>query len=290
MGKFRPVILLGAAVVIALITTLLIYSSIQKRAGVAKVPIQETQPIAISTVDLNWGTVVVREMVKMEPFLKSSLPAGAYTDMNTLVGRVVISSIRAKEPFLESRLAPQSMKTGGVAAVIGSKKRAVAVRVDKVIGVAGFVKPGNRVDVLVTMSKGKAAEPVTKIVLENILVLAAGPEVTTVKGKEQQPATVDVITLEVTPEEAEKLALAATEGKLQLALRGLIDTEEVLTKGTSIPALLASYSGSGPVAGVKGKTSKEATARKPAYAEKRVYFVELIQGGKVTTKKFEEGM
>jgi pilus assembly protein CpaB len=284
MGKLKPVILLGVAVVIALITTLLIYSSIQKRAGVAKVPIQETQPIAISTVDLNWGTVVVKEMVKMEPFLKSSLPAGAYTDMNALLGRVVISSIRAKEPFLESRLAPQSMKTGGIAAVIGTKKRAVAVRVDKVIGVAGFIHPGNRVDVLVTMSKGKAAEPVTKIVLENMLVLAAGPEVTTAKGKEQQPATVDVITLEVTPEEAEKLALAATEGKLQLALRGLIDTEEVLTKGTSIPTLLASYTGSGPVVGGKSKT----TARKPVYAETQVYFVELIQGGKVTTKKFEE--
>ena len=175
------------------------------------------------------------------------------------------------------------MKTGGIAAVIGSKKRAVAVRVDKVIGVAGFVHPGNRVDVLVTMSKG-TQEPVTKIVLENILVLAAGPEVTTAKGKEQQPAAVDVITLEVSPEEAEKLALAATEGKLQLALRGLIDTEEVLTKGTSIPTLLASYSGSGPVVGAKGKAS----ARKPVYAGKRVYFVELIQGGKVTTKKFEE--
>ena len=289
MGKLKPLVVLGVAVVIALITTLIIYSSIQKRAGVAKVPIQETQPIAMATVDLNWGTVVVKEMVKMEPFLKSSLPAGAYTDMNSLLGRVVISSIRAKEPFLESRLAPQSLKTGGVAAVIGPKKRAVAVRVDKVIGVAGFVHPGNRVDILVTMAKGKAEEPVTKIVLENILVLAAGPEVQTAKGKEQQPATVDVITLEVTPEEAEKLALAATEGKVQLALRGLIDTEEVLTKGISIPTLLASYSGSGPVVGAKGKTSRAASARKPVYAEKQVFFVELIQGGKVITKKFEEG-
>jgi pilus assembly protein CpaB len=284
MGKLRPVILLGVAVVIALITTLLIYSSIQKRATVARAPISaETQPIAVATVDLNWGTVVVKEMVKMEPFLKSTLPSGAYTNMNSLLGRVVISSIRAKEPFLESRLAPQSLKTGGVAAVIESKKRAVAVRVDKVIGVAGFVHPGNRVDVLVTIPKGKAGESVTKIVLENILVLAAGPEVTTARGKEQQPATVDVITLEVTPEEAEKLALAATEGKLQLALRGLIDTEQVLTKGTSIPALLSSYSGSGPVVESKGKKT-----RKPVYAQNRVYFVELIQGGKVTIKKFEE--
>ena len=289
MKKIKPVIVLGVAAIIALITTLLIYGSIQKRAGAAKVPILETQPIATATVDLTWGTVVVKEMVKMEPFLKSSLPAGAYTDMNSLLGRVVISSIRAREPFLESRLAPQSMKTGGVAAVIGPKKRAVAVKVDKVIGVAGFVHPGNRVDVLVTMSKGKTEQPITKMVLENILVLATGPEVQTAKGKEQQPSTVDVITLEVAPEEAEKLALAATEGKLQLALRGLIDTDEVLTKGISIPTLLASYSGPGSVAGGKEKTAKTAPPRQPSQETKQVYSVELIQGGKVTTKQFEEG-
>ena len=287
MGKFRPVILLGAAVIIALITTLLIYSSIQKRAGVATIPILETQPIAIATVDLNWGTLVVKEMVKMEPFLKSTLPEGSYTDINSLVGRVVISSIRAKEPFLESRLAPQSLKTGGVAAVISSNKRAVAVRVDKVIGVAGFVHPGNRVDVLVTMSKGKSGEPITKIVLENVLVLAAGPEVQVAKGKEERAAPVDVITLEVTPQEAEKLSLAATEGKLQLALRGLTDTQEVLTQGTSIPALLASYSASGPVAKPVGK--KEPIARIPVQTKKELFSVELIQGGKVITKKFEGG-
>jgi pilus assembly protein CpaB len=121
------------------------------------------------------------------------------------------------------------------------------------------------------------------------LVLAAGPEVQTVKGKEQQAAPVDVITLEVTPEEAEKLSLAATEGKLHLALRGLTDTEEVLTQGTSIPALLASYSGNGSVVKPAGKAVKEPSARKPVQEKHRVFLVEMIQGGKVITKKFEEG-
>ena len=288
MGKIKPVVLLGVAVIIAIIITLLIYNSIQKKIG-SKAPLLETQPIAMATIDLNWGDVIMKEMVKMEPFLKSSLPAGAYTDMNSLIGRVVISSIKANEPFLESRLAAQNIKTGGVAAIIGSKKRAVTVKVDKVIGVAGFVHPGNRVDVLVTMAKGKDAEPFTKIVLENILVLAAGPERETAKGKGQEPATVDVITLEVTPDEAEKLSLSAIQGKMQLALRGLTDTEDVLTKGISIPALLASYSGSGPVDGTKGKTTRAASAGKPAQTEKKVFVVELIQGGKVITKKFEEG-
>jgi pilus assembly protein CpaB len=289
MGKYRTLLVFGAAVIIALITTLVILSSIQKRAGVGKGVVIETQPIAVSTVDLNWGTVVVKEMVKMEPYLKSSLPAGAFTDMGSVVGRVVISSIRAKEPFLQSRLAPQDVKTGGVAAVIPSKKRAVAVRVDKVIGVAGFIHPGNRVDVLVTVSGGKTAQPITKIVLENMLVLAAGPEVYTAKGKEEKAAPVDVITLEVSPEEAEKLALAATEGKLQLALRGLTDTERVLTEGTSISTLLASYAGTGPVAKPKGKTQEEISAVRSVQVKRHVYVVELIQGGKVSRLKFYEG-
>lgn len=288
MGGIKPFILLGLAVIFAMMITLFIYSSIKNKMG-ASVPPLETQAIGMATIDLNWGTVIVKEMVKMEPFLKSSLPAGAYTDMSSLIGRVVVSSIKANEPFLESRLAAQSIKTGGVAAVVGSRKRAVTVRVDKVIGVAGFVHPGNRVDVLVTMAKGKDAEPFTKIVLENILVLAAGPERETAKGKEQQPAAVDVITLEVTPEEAEKLSLSAIQGKIQLALRGLTDTEDVLTKGTSIPALLASYSGPRPVHGTKGKTTGAMPAGKPPRTGKEVFVVELIQGGKVTTKTYEEG-
>jgi pilus assembly protein CpaB len=289
MGKYKTLFVFGAAVIIALITTLVILSSIQKRAGGGKAVVIETQPIAVSTVDLNWGTVVIKEMVKMEPYLKSTLPAGAFTDMGAVVGRVVISSIRAKDPFLQSRLAPQDVKTGGVAAVIPSKKRAVAVRVDKVIGVAGFIHPGNRVDVLVTISGGETKQPITKIVLENMLVLAAGPEVYTAKGKEEKPAPVDVITLEVSPQEAEKLALAATQGKLQLALRGLTDTDRVFTEGTSIPTLLASYAGTGTLVGSKGKAEEEASAKRSVRVRKRVFVVELIQGGKVSRLKFYEG-
>jgi pilus assembly protein CpaB len=201
----------------------------------------------------------------------------------------VISPIRAREPLLESRLGPQSLQTGGVAAVISPKKRAVGVKVDKVIGVSGFIHPGNRVDVLVTLSKGKNDEPITKLVLANVLVLATGPEVQVGKGKEEKPAPVDVITLEVTPEEAEKLALAGTEGKVQLALRGYTDTEEVLTKGTSIPILLASYSGAAPAGKPSGKMKAVPVARKSAPVANTAYIVELVQGGKVTALKFEEG-
>jgi pilus assembly protein CpaB len=172
------------------------------------------------------------------------------------------------------------LKGGGVAAVISPQRRAMAVKVDKIVGVAGFIHPGNRVDVLVTLSQqGKVSTPVTKTVLENVLVLTVGPEVETA-GKQEKPAPVDVITLEVTPGEGEKLALAATEGKLQLSLRNFSDSEEVITKGTTIPTLLASFNRSEP------------EARKPvrrAVVKERPntgVSVQLIKGNKSSELKF----
>ena len=304
MGKYRPFIFLGLAIIIAFVTSVLIYNFLQRKAKVKDVTL-ETQSIAVAKVDLNWGTVLTSEVIEMKPFLKKSLPAGHFTDSSSLTGRVLIFPVKTNEPIFESKLAPTSIKTGGVAAVVSPKKRAVAVKVDKVIGVAGFVNPGNRVDVLVTIATGKTSEPITKIVLENILVLAAGPEIQT-KGKEERPSPVDVITLEVTPEEAEKLALAATEGKLQLALRNFADTEDVLTKGTTIPALLASYSGSGPVKStapvarkvtVSKKPAPEKTPEpvvqkkpevvKPAVEKPPALVVEFIKGTKMTEVKLE---
>ena len=183
----------------------------------------------------------------------------------------------------------------------------MAVKVDPVIGVSGFIHAGNRVDVLVTIvpDKNASSNPVTKIVLENILVLAAGPDVEK-KGKE--PTNVNVITLEVAPEEAEKLALAATEGKLQLALRNFNDTDDVRTKGTTVPILLASYNAgkrekrdsceskggqkSSPEAKTgPGKCSFDYDRTKPPQPEmkaaKPMYTVELIQGNKISAVKFE---
>ena len=290
MGRYRPFIILGIAVIIAFVTSVLIYNYLQRKARVKDVTL-ETQSIAIAKVDLNWGTVLTSEVIEMKPFLKKSLPAGHFSDPPSLTGRVLISPVKANEPIFESKLAPTTIKTGGVAAVVSPKKRAVAVKVDKVIGVAGFIYPGNRVDVLVTITTGKTPEPITKIVLENILVLAAGPEIQT-KGKEERPSPVDVITLEVTPEEAEKLALAATEGKLQLALRNFIDTEDVLTKGTTIPALLSSYTTSKetrPVArrGVAAKRTTPAVSTAPKEKKPPAFVVELIKGTKSSEVKFE---
>jgi pilus assembly protein CpaB len=289
MGKFKPFILLGAALIVALITTVLIYSWLQKKTKVEKPEVQ-TRSVVVAAADLSPGTVLNKGMIKAVPFLKETLPDGCFADPAHLEGRVLISAIKAKEPIFETRLAPISVKDGGVAALITPKKRAIAVRVDKTIGVSGFIHPGNRVDVLVTLPAGKIPVPTTKIVLENIPVLAVGVEIER-KSKEEKPSNVDVITIEVTPEEAEKLALAATEGRLQMALRNFSDTDDVLTKGMTIPTLLASYSsGKETRADVKksatgkgvGKGMPLPTAEKPS-----AFTVELIKGTTTSEVRFE---
>ncbi len=281
MRKYRPWISLGLAFIVAFVTSLLIYNYLKRSTRIVEIK-SETLPVATAVADIGWGTEITKEMIKPVDFLKATVPPGCFSDGDSLIGRIAIFPIKANEPILDSRLAPASIKTGGVAAVVSHKKRAVAVKVDKVIGVSGFIHQGNRVDVFVTIPTGKTSEPITKTVLQNILVLTVGPELEK-KGKEEKPSDVDVITLEVTPEEGEKLALAAAEGKLQLALRNFSDTEKVLTRGVTIPALLASYS-IGKVGGTSPKVERkvELPAQKP-----RPLVVELIKGGKVTEIKFE---
>jgi pilus assembly protein CpaB len=207
----------------------------------------------------------------MVPFLKESLPPGYFHDPAELEGRVVIFPVKADEPVLESRLAPTSVKTGGISAVVTPGKRAIAVKGDKVIGLAGLIQPGNRVDVLVTLTDPRKDSEVTKLVLQDVPVLATGEEL--YKNGDGDASPVDVYTLEVTPEEGEKLSLAAAEGKLQFALRNAIDVDTVLTKGATIPRTLASFRTAVP----KGKKSR---------GNPFVRKVQVIKGNKVSQKTF----
>ena len=292
MRKHKSFILLGTAIVTALITTVLIVRVLQGKVMAKERASIETQPIAVAVADLAWGTALNKDMIKTVPFPKEYVPPGCFSSAEGLAGRVLVYPVKMNEPIFESRLAPQTIQAGGVAALISPNKRAIAVKVDKVIGVSGFLHAGNRVDVLVTVATVKSSDPVTKIVLENILVLAVGPDVEK-KGKE--PVSVDVITLEVTPVEAEKLALAASEGKIQLALRNFNDTQDAFTRGMTIPNLLASYSGE-PVerkTGAPSRTKKDVKTSSPAAVTPRspsgpsVMVVELVKGSKIEAVKFE---
>ncbi len=281
MEKNRPMLLLAGAVVVALITSIMAYSWMKKESAAKEANLQ-TQPVAVAAVDLPWGTALNKDMLRTTPFLKGSLPAGEYfSDAASLDGRVLVMPVKANEPILKSRLAPDSVSGGGVAAVVDPAKRAMAVKVDKIIGVSGFIHPGNRVDVLVSLQKnGREDKPITKIVLQNIPVLATGSELEP-KGKNEKPVQVDVITLELMPEEAEKLALATTEGKIQLALRNFNSSEDVVTRGATIPTLLSGQ----PQA--RASTAKTRSPRPLVLAKQDPAInVEILRGTERTVKTF----
>ena len=299
MGKSKSFIMLAFAIIIAFFFTFLTFNWLQKLKKQQKskvAPIEEVQlnpqPIAVAALDLSWGTPLTKDMIKTATYLKESLPSGTFSDTSELLGRTLLFPINLGEPILESKLAPVTIQTGGVAAIIAPQKRAMSVKVDKVSGVSGFIKPGHRVDVLVTLrSSGRKKGAITKTVLENILVLAAGTQTTRVEkiDSKQQTSPVDVVTLEVTPEETEKLGLAATQGRLLLSLRNFSDTDDVITKGMTIPILLSSYtqtSSTGKVTTGKAKKRSKATRVR---ARKSVLNVELIKGNKVTKLRFKNG-
>ena len=270
MGKWKVIVPLALALVIASSVTIFVYKWLKIQATPKELAKVESGvvSVAVAAADLPWGTKLAPEMVKTIPYLKESIPPGSFLDTESLKGRVVISPLRQNEPVLECRLAPNSVTTGGVSAIVKPGKRALAVKGDKVIGLSGFIRPGNWVDVLVTITNPLNKREITKTVLENILVLATGIEIEENK-EDGKPHSVDVYTLEVTPREGEKLSLAANHGKLHFALRNITDKEIVLTNGATISGILASFS---------PKKKKQSS---------KTFMVEIIEGSKMTKKKFK---
>jgi pilus assembly protein CpaB len=165
------------------------------------------------------------------------------SDPAKLVGRVATTPILKGEAILEAKLA-SSDAGAGLAALLPPGMRAVAVRVDDVVGVAGFVHPGDHVDVIVTMRPNETGQspPVSKIFLQSIRVLAVGKDVSQ-GGRDSKPVAATVATLMVDSEQSERLALAATKGQILLALRSRVDVEDVVTAGVIPPELLAGAEG-----------------------------------------------
>lgn len=284
MSKFRTFGPLVLAVLVAFLASFVVYRTLKHRSMPPTVMKEETVPVAVAASDLPWGTKLEGNMIEIAPYLPQSLPPGHFADRSALEGRVLITSLKKNEPITESRLAATSVTTGGVPAILGKGKRAVAVKGNPVLGVAGFIKPGNRVDVLVTVKDPKTGLETSKIVLQDILVLSAGQQLEK-KGGEHEAAPSDVYTLEVRPSEAERLALAATQGTLHFALRGLTDNATVLTEGATVPETLASYRMEEPPAPPAAKpevfvpVSEEPPVRRPVS-------VQVIKGTTVSQSDF----
>lgn len=198
--------------------------------------------VVVAAIDVDLGQKLTPEMMKLADWPSGSVPTGSSSDIKTLDTRVLKSSIQRGEPILESKLAPLGTK-GGLSAVVEEGKRAMTVRVNDVIGVAGFALPGNFVDILVNTTDDTRASSnannkdrtISKIVLERILVLAVAQEAS---RDETKPKVVNAVTLEVTPDQAEKLDLARSVGTLSLVLRNQIDPKAADTEGATKLSLL----------------------------------------------------
>ena len=213
-------------------------------------PLMAAEPrggqVALATRDIQVGTVLTPQDVKLVEWPGNALPAGYVSSTEAAVGRGVIAAVRANEPLLDSKLAMKEAG-GGLPIAVGEGMRALSVRVDDVVSVAGFVVPGTRVDVLLTMQPPGSNETQTRVILQNVATLAAGQQIQ--RDKDGKPQTVTVITLLVTPQQAERLTLGANQGRIQLALRNTLDT---LTAET--PGVLAS--------GLLGRTQRAAGPRR----------------------------
>ncbi len=199
--------------------------------------------VVVAAADIDLGQRLSPDFIKVVDWPAASLPPGAINDPHALDGRVVRASLTRGEPVLESKLTPVGT-VGGLSAVIAEGKRAITVRVNDVVGVAGFALPGSYVDIIVnTMQDGKDTKPgtdrndlsISKIVLEKILVLAVAQEV---NRDDTKPKVVNAVTLEVTPDQAEKIDLARSVGNLSLVLRNQVDPRPVDTAGATKSTLL----------------------------------------------------
>jgi pilus assembly protein CpaB len=241
-----------------------------------------TQPVVVAAADLSLGSELKKEDLTVVNFPKGQAPEGSFERVQDIVGRGVIVAMVKNEPILPAKLASKEAGAG-LPPVIPEGMRAVSVRVNEVIGVAGYVLPGTHVDVLTTQNPGGSASEITsKVILSNVQVLTAGTRLEQDQDKEK-PVQVTVVTLAVFPDQAERLALASTEGKIQLALRNPLDQSAPATPGVKPATLLGATKAPAPqrMASAKkttGPVTQEAPAAPPAPS------VEMIRGEKRTTE------
>lgn len=232
MKNTRALAMLALSILVGGLAVLMAVRLINEKTRVA------TTDVVVASRDIALGTRIEADMLKVVRWPATNQPSGVFHNENLLPGRVANSTILANEPVLEAKLAAPGSK-GGLSALIAPGTRAISVKVNEVVGVAGFALPGNYVDVLVH-AEDEQDRPFSRIVLERILVLAVAQEA---NRDETKPKVVNAVTLQVTPEEAEKLDLARGIGSLSLVLRNQIDTEPAHTDGAKIADLAGGSSG-----------------------------------------------
>jgi len=280
MDRKRLFMIGGLSLVIAAFVTLVAYKRFRPVAAGAR----QVATVVVADTDLAVGSRISPGDLRLAEYPAGDLPDGTFQGVGDVVGRGVILPIRKSEVILSSKLA--APKAGaGLPSLIPTGKRAVSVQVNDVISVGGFVSPGTHVDVLLTgrpLTSG-AADVMTTTVLENVEVLAAGQEIQQ-NPEGGKPRSVTVITLLVTPEEAQKLALASSEGHIQLALRNPLDSAQQDPKVVKSAALY--HVESAPAVAPTAVPHARSAGRPAIVQAPAVYVIEMIKGDKRDSVKF----
>jgi pilus assembly protein CpaB len=232
----------------------------------ASAPELETKPVVVAARDVQLGQRLTEEDLQVVQWPTSALPVGHASEPAEIVGRTVVTELYTNEPILASRLADTGLH--GMIPLIPAGMRALSVKVDEVVGVAGFVTPQTRVDVILIMTLPGQQEAISKVILQNIQALASNQQIT--ENEAGEPIVSTVVTVLVTPEQAEKLALAATQGRIQMALRNTLDQDDVETEGQWESRLFRTQSSAAP----RPRARVSSTRTPPSES-----IIEMYQGG-----------
>jgi pilus assembly protein CpaB len=292
MNRNRIMVVVGIALLLAVLAGVGAYKFLSGQSRVAEQARLQTVGIVVAQVDIPLGSTINPNQVAVSPWPKESYPKDAIADPKVVAGRVALRDFFRGEPVVESKLVPLGKSTGLLSLKVPPGMRAFSIKVNEAVGVGGFIVPDSRVDVVVTTPIiPNSQEKVAKIVLQDIRVIAAGQ---VIEQKENKPVTVNTVTLALLPEEAEKLALAGNDGIIQLVMRNFTDNVLVMTGGSNKGRLLASYRSAPLVPDTASaketkprRVSRKAPSPASASPPKKAYTVEVIKGNKRTEEKVD---
>lgn len=283
MNRTRIVIVLLTATFLALLASIGTYRFLSEKSRMAEESRLQTVGVVVAAEDIPFGSTIRPDQVSLSAWPKDRYPKDVLTDVKAASGRVARREFMRGEPIVESKLLTTAANVGMLSLRIPRGMRAFTVRVNEVVGVGGFLLPDSRVDVvLTTESPGGERGRMSKIILEDIRVLAAGQKIDQKSG---DPVAVGTVTLAVTPEDAEKLALASADGSIHLVLRNFADSDKVKTVGIRMDRLL-SPERSAPGPSRAGRVVKRAAPTAPP-APARKYTVEVIKGNNRSEQTFQ---